>query len=155
MFEKCIKCERLGESCVPNLMLLSFADLIQWAVKRQKYLDWTNQQLADKSSVPVGTINRIKGGTYADAKYLTIKSILIALIGGTRNEFSCNEQIEKELKQMEEFEKQAAKLSVVEKEMQLLREESQKKVDHLLAEINYLRQENERKAKIIDKFLNG
>lgn len=155
MFEKCIKCERLGESCVPNLMLLSFADLIQWAVKRQKYLDWTNQQLADKSSVPVGTINRIKGGTYADAKYLTIKSILIALIGGTRNEFSCNEQIEKELKQMEEFEKQAAKLSVVEKEMQLLREESQKKVDHLLAEINYLRQENERKAKVIDKFLNG
>ena len=155
MFEKCIKCERLGESCVPNLMLLSFADLIQWWGKRQKYLDWTNQQLADRSNVPVGTINRIKGGKYADAMYQNIKSILIALIGGTNNEFPCNEQIEKELKQMEEFEKQAAKLSVVEKEMQLLREESQRKVDYLLAEINYFRQENERKAKVIDKFING
>lgn len=155
MFEKCIKCDRLGESCVPNLMLLSFADLIQWAGKRQKYLDWSNQQLADKSNVPVGTINRIKGGKYADAMYLNIKSILIALIGGTTNEFSCNEQIEKELKHLEAFQQQAAKLSVVEKEMQLLREESQKKIDHLLAEINYLRQENERKAKVIDKFING
>lgn len=155
MFEKCIKCDRLGESCVPNLMLLSFADLIQWCGKRQQFLGWKNQQLADKSNVPIGTINRIKGGKYADAMYLNIKSILIALIGGTNNEFPCNEQIEKELKHMEEFEKQAAKLSVVEKEMQLLRDESQRKVDYLLAEINYLRQENERKSKVIDKFLNG
>ncbi len=155
MFEKCIKCDRLGESCVPNLMLLPFSEIIQWIGKRQKHLDWKNQQLADKSNVPVGTINRIKGGTYADAKYLTIKSILIALIGGTNNEFSCNEQIERELQQMEEFEKQAAKLSVIEKEMQLAHEEAQKKIDYLLAEVNYLRQENDRKAKIIDKFMDS
>ena len=159
MFEKCIKCDRLGESCVPNLMLLSFADLIQWAGKRQKYLDWTNQQLADKSNVPVGTINRIKGGKYTDAMYLNIKSILIALIGGTTNEFSCNELIEKELQQMEELEQQAAKLSVVEKENQMIREEAQKKIDFLLdeikslrSEIDYLRYENTRKSKIIDKY---
>lgn len=155
MFEKCIKCDRLGESCVPNLMLLPFTELIQWIGKRQKHLDWKNKQLADKSRVPVGTINRIKGGTYADAKYLTIKSILIALIGGTNNEFSCNEQIEKELQQMAVFEEQAAKLSVIEKEMQLAHEEAQKKIDYLLAEVNYLRQENERKAKVIDKFIGG
>lgn len=121
MFEKCIKCDRLGESCVPNLMLLPFSEIIQWIGKRQKHLDWKNQQLADKSNVPVGTINRIKGGTYADAKYLTIKSILIALIGGTTNEFSCNEQIEKELQQMAVFEEQAAKLSVIEKENEALK----------------------------------
>ena len=155
MFEKCIKCDRLGESCVPNLMLLPFSEIIQWIGKRQKHLDCKNQQLADKSNVPVGTINRIKGGTYADAKYLTIKSILIALIGGTTNEFSCNEQIEKELQQMAVFEEQAAKLSVIEKEMQLAHEEAQKKIDYLLAEVNYLRQENERKAKVIDKFIGG
>ena len=159
MFEKCIKCDRLGESCVPNLMLLPFADLIQWCGKRQKYLDWTNPQLADKSKVPLGTITRIKGGKYTDAMYLNIKSILIALIGGTNNEFPCNELIEKELMQMEELEKQAAKLSVVEKENQLIRDEAQKKIDFLLdeikslrSEIDYLRYENTRKSKIIDKF---
>lgn len=123
MFEKCIKCHRLGDSCVPNIMLLPFADLIQWCVKRQKYLEWTSQTLADRSKVPLGTINRIKAGDYMDCKYSTIKALLIALIGGTTDEFPCNEQVdrelkqaERELKQMEALEQQAAKLSAVEQE---------------------------------------
>jgi hypothetical protein len=104
----------MGESCVPNLMLLPFSDLMQWCGKRQKYLEWTNQTLADKSKVPIGTINRIKAGEYLDCKYSTIKHILIALIGGTTDEFACTEQVEKELMQLEKYEKQSAKLSEVE-----------------------------------------
>ena len=99
MFEKCIKCDRIGESCVPNLWLLPFQDLIQWCIKRQKHLGWSNQTWADKSKVPVGTINRIKAGEYADCKYSTIKSLAISLIGGTTDEFPCTEQVEKELQQ--------------------------------------------------------
>ena len=121
MFEKCLKCNRIGESCVPNLMLLPFPDLIQWWDKRQKYLGWTNQTLADKSKVPVGTINRVKVGEYADCKYSTIKNILIALIGGTTDEFACTAQVENELRQMEKLEQQAAKLSVVEAENERLK----------------------------------
>lgn len=121
MFEKCIKCTRIGESCVPNLMLLPFSDLLQWCTKRQKHLEWTNQMLADKSKVPVGTINRIKAGDYMDCKYSTIKNILIALIGGTTDEFACTEQVEKELQQMERLEQQAAKMASVEKENEELR----------------------------------
>lgn len=122
MFEKCLKCNRIGESCVPNLMLLPFSDLMQWCAKRQKHLEWSNQTLADKSRVPVGTINRIKSGE-EDCKYSTIRSILIALIGGTTDEFACTEQVEKELRQMEELEKQAAKLSAVESENTMLKEQ--------------------------------
>lgn len=114
MFEKCIKCDRMGESCVPNLMLLPFADLIRWWDKRQKHLTWTNQMLADKSKIPVGTINRIKAGEYPDCKYSTIKSILITLIGGTTDEFACTEQVEKELQQ-------AAKLSDTAAENEMLK----------------------------------
>lgn len=121
MFEKCIACNRIGESCVPNLMLLPFANLIQWIDKRQKHLGWTSQALADKSSVPVGTIKRIKAGDYMDCKYSTIKSILITLIGGTTDEFSCTEQVEKELRQMEQLEQQTAKLSTVEAENEMLK----------------------------------
>lgn len=162
MFEKCIKCDRLGESCVPNLMLLPFPDLIQWCSKRQKYLEWTNQTLSDKSKVPVGTINRIKAGDYLDCKYSTIKNILIALIGGTTDEFSCTEQVEKELKQLEHLAQQTEKLAALEKEMSILRENDQKTIDNLLEqverlrkEVNYLRIENDRKARIIDKFLDS
>ena len=121
MFEKCIKCDRLGESCVPNLLVLPFSDLIQWCIKRQKYLEWTNQTLADKSTVPIGTINRIKVGDYLDCKYSTIKNLLIALIGGTHDEFHCNEQIEKELKQLERLEQQTEKLADIEKENKALK----------------------------------
>ena len=128
MFEKCIKCERLGESCVPNIMLLPFSDLIQWCVKRQKYLGWSNQILADKSTVPIGTINRIKAGDYADCKYSTIRNLLLALIGGTTDEFPCTELVARELQQMEHLEQQAAKLASTEKENEALKERL-KKID--------------------------
>lgn len=119
MFEKCIKCNRMGESCVPNLMLLPFPVLIQWCNKRQNHLGWTNKKLAETSKVPEGTLSRIKAGE-DDCKYSTIRNILIALIGGTTDEFSCTEQVEKELQQKEQFEQQAARLSVVEAENERL-----------------------------------
>lgn len=121
MFDKCIPCERLGESCVPNLMLLTFPDLMQWCVKRQKYLGWSNQTLADKSTVPVGTINRIKAGDYLDCKYSTIRYLLIALIGGTTDEWSCTEKVEQELAQKELLEQQASKLAATENENNILK----------------------------------
>jgi hypothetical protein len=102
-------------------MILPFSELLKWWDKRQKYLEWTNKTLEDKSKVPLGTINRIKGGDYPDCKYSTIRSILIALIGGTTDEFPCTDLVEKELKQMDQLEKQAAKLSVVEAENEMLK----------------------------------
>ena len=142
MFEKCITCDRIGESCVPNLLLLPFQELIKWCDKRQKHLGWSNQKLADKTKkVPVGTINRIKASE-EDCKFSTMQYILLALIGGTTDEFSCTEQVEKELRQLEELEKQTAKLQEIEKENKQLKEQCE-----------YLRQEDARKAKIIDKLL--
>lgn len=120
MFNKCITCPKIGESCVPNLMLLPFEELIQWCIKRQKFRGWSNNALADKSKVPAGTINRIWAGE-DDCKYSTMKNLLIALIGGTTDEFSCTEQVERELRQMEQLEQQAAKLSVTEAENERLK----------------------------------
>lgn len=151
MFEKCIKCPRIGESCVPNLILLPFADLMQWCSQRQKYLGWTNQDLADKSKVPAGTIGRIKCGDYMDCKYSTIKSMIIALIGGTTDEFSCTAQVEKELKQLEQMEHLASKLSSVEKEC----DELKLHLEEYREIISFLKKENDRKAKIIDKYLDA
>lgn len=122
MFEKCIRCERLGQDCVPNLMILSFADLISWCNKKQKDLGWTNQVLADNSKVPIGTINRIKAGDYADCKYSTIRNLLVALIGGISTEFPCKEKLEHELRMLNDFDHQAEKLLALEKENHELRD---------------------------------
>ena len=140
MFEKCIKCTRMGESCVPNLMLLPFNDLMQWCAKRQKHLAWSNQILADKSKVPVGTINRIKAGE-EDCKYSTIRNILIALIGGTTDEFACTEQVENELRQIEQLEKQAAKLAETEKENKSLKSRLNKIDEQHRKDIRVIREE--------------
>ena len=143
MFEKCIKCAKIGESCVPNLMLLPFDDLIHWCIQRQKYLGYTNKELSDKSKVPEGTIGRIKAGDYMDCRYSTIKSMIIALIGGTTDEFSCTAQVEKELKQLEQLEHLASKLASVEKENEELR-----------LHLEEYKEEKNRYAKIIDKFID-
>lgn len=140
MFEKCIKCTRMGESCVPNLMLMPFNDLMQWCAKRQKYLAWSNQILADKSKVPVGTINRIKAGE-EDCKYSTIRNILIALIGGTTDEFACTEQVENELRQIEQLEKQAEKLLATEKENKTLKTRLSKIDEQHRKDIRAIREE--------------
>lgn len=140
MFEKCIKCNRIGESCVPNLMLLPFPDLMRWCSQRQKHLSWTNQMLADKSKVPVGTINRIKAGE-EDCKYSTIRNILIALIGGTTDEFACTEQVENELRQLEQLEKQAAKLAEVEKENKALKSRLNKIDEQHRKDVRAIREE--------------
>lgn len=122
MFDKCIKCPKIGESCVPNLMLLPFAELMQWLIKFQKYRGWSNQTWADNSNVPVGTINRMKAGDYTDCKYSTIRSLAISVMGGITDEFSCTEQVEKELQQLEEFEQQASKLTEVEAKYEALKD---------------------------------
>lgn len=121
MFEKCITCDRIGESCVPNLLLLPFPELIKWCDKRQKHLGWSNQKLADNTKkIPVGTINRIKASE-EDCKFSTMQSVLITLFGGTTDEFACTEQVEKELRQIEQLEQQAARLTSVEKENEELK----------------------------------
>jgi predicted transcriptional regulator len=94
-------------------MLLQFPALKEWWNKRQQHLGWTNQTLAEKSNVPIGTIKRIKSGE-EDCKYSTMRLILLALIGGTTDEFACTEQVEQELLQLQKFEQQAAKLAEVE-----------------------------------------
>ena len=133
MFEKCITCNKIGESCVPNLMLLPFHSLMQWCAKRQKHLGWSNHTLAEKSNVPVGTINRIKGGE-EDCRYSTIRSILIALIGGTTDEFPCTDLVEKELQQ-------AAKLTATEEECEILRERLNKIDEQHRQDIRVIREE--------------
>lgn len=109
MFDRCIGCDRLGKDCVPNLMALPFPDMMNWWKKRQALLDWTNQELADKSGIPVGTINRIRKGE-DDPRYSTMRSIIHALMGGHTAEFPCQKKLDAEFAHIEELEHQCQEL---------------------------------------------
>lgn len=122
MFEKCISCERMGNDCMPNLMQLPFSELLKWWDKKQKALGWTNQKLADESTIPIGTIIRIKSGDHDDCRYYTIRRILVALVGGIADEFPCKEKMEQNVQRIEMLEKQAARAAELEKENEELKE---------------------------------
>lgn len=166
MFDKCINCDRLGQDCMPNLMQLSFTDLLKWMEKRQKHLNWTNQKLFEESTIPLGTINRIKSGDADDCRYYTIRKLLVALIGGIADEFPCKEKMEQNLQRIETLENQATLAVAIEKENREQKERlaqiEAKHIQEISAirkeyqqKINFLRIENERKAKIIDMFLSN
>lgn len=122
MFEKCISCERLGQDCMPNLLILPFQDLLKWWGMRQKALGWSNQTLSDNSHIPKGTIDRIRQGDYADCRYSTIRAILVALIGGVADEFPCKESMDKQQQRMQELEQENARLCALERENEALRQ---------------------------------
>lgn len=143
MFEKCITCKIIGERCVPNLWQLPLPELMQWLIKFQKHLGWSNQKWADESNVPVGTINRMKAGDYTDCKYSTIRSLAISVMGGAKDEFSCTEQVEKELRQLEQLEQQAAKLAIVEAENERLKNRLHKTDELHRNDIRVIREEHQ------------
>lgn len=110
MFDRCITCERLGQECAPNLMSLSFPDLLAWWKKRQAHLKWSNQVLSDHSTIPVGTINRIKAGE-DDCRYSTMRCIIHTLMGGHTAEFKCQHKLDQEFAHLEDLEKQCKELT--------------------------------------------
>lgn len=100
MFDRCITCERLGQDCVPNLMALDFQALLEWWKKRQNHLGWSNQTLSEKSTIPLGTINRIKAGE-DDCRYSTMRHIIHALMGSYAVEFPCQKKLDQEFSAIE------------------------------------------------------
>ena len=121
MFEKCITCERLGQDCMPNLLILPFPDLLTWLAKKQKALGWSNQTLADHSNIPKGTIDRIKQGDYSDCRYSTMRNLLVAVIGGVADEFPCKERLDKQRQRLEELEEENKRMTALEQENETLR----------------------------------
>ena len=110
MFCTCIKCDRLGLDCVPNLMALPFPDLLEWWKQRQRFLGWSNQVLSEKSNIPIGTINRIKAGE-DDCRYSTMRSIIHTLLGGYSVEFPCQKKLDQEFAHIDTLEKQNKELA--------------------------------------------
>lgn len=109
MFSSCIKCERVGQDCVPNFMALPFPDLLEWWKERQRFLGWSNQTLSEKSNIPLGTINRIKAGE-DDCRYSTMRAVIHALLGGYSVEFPCQKKLDQEFEHIASLEKQNAEL---------------------------------------------
>lgn len=110
VFDRCITCDRIGQDCVPNLLALPWNDLLAFWKKRQAHLGWSNQVLSEKSTIPLGTINRIKSGE-DDCRYSTMRCIIHALMGSYSVEFPCQKKLDQEFAHYETLETKCNELT--------------------------------------------
>ncbi len=169
-YNRCLSCPNLGVKC--DGARSSAMTLQRWCefmrdLKEVKGL--TNAYIAEVSGVSIKTIERLMAqNCEQDIMRETARRIEDAIIGSS-NTYPCilafEESRPKESEAVRELEHVIAEnkdlRTALEKintsyntEMQIIREEARQKIDHLLSEIDFLKVENERKAKIIDKFLD-
>ena len=63
-----------------NIITLNPAELIKWCRQRKKDKGISNADLAEKTGVPMGTLDRVLSGNYLEFKYSSIQPILTYLL---------------------------------------------------------------------------
>ncbi len=139
---------RSDNDYLPQIMSLNPTDLINWCRNRKLFLGLSNQKLADQSGVPVGTIDRIMAGKYTEFRYSSIQPIVTVLIGlredTPKPEDADEQQVQSYYDTIEGY-----KL-VVENKNHII-EELKSTCEQQAREIEYLKQENERKHEAITR----
>lgn len=128
-YYRCLSCMRFGASCgghsTRDMSLQDWCEYMRDA-KEAKHL--TNSHIANTAEVSIKTIERIMAINYdQDIMRGTARRIEIAVIG-TSNQYPCYLDYDDST--------------------------ATDRINRLLQEIEYWRKENERKAKIIDKYLD-
>lgn len=146
MFEKCITCDHIsGCPHSPRFYMLSPPEVIDWCRKRKKFLGLSNDDVAEMSGLPHGTVSRLMGGNYADYKHTTIQPLLRSLTGDGLGELPCPTTQPEVTELMEKYSKACARIEFLEahyqEDMQRIRSDDQRQIDHLNAEIADFKEE--------------
>lgn len=102
MYEKCVKCPKVGVTCEgPHFFTMPAEELLDWCKERKKFLKLSNEKLSELTymqkgniltGVPKGTIDRLFSGEHLDFKYETMRPIIKVLAGGEFVEAPCPEE---------------------------------------------------------------
>lgn len=181
-YNRCLSCPHRSVRCDgPRTSAMSLQRWCEFMRDMRDINGLTNQYIADKAGVSVKTIERLMAqNVEQDLMRETARRIEDAIIGSS-NQYPCilafeeslpNEtnklndalrDLEHALAENKDYRTALDNIHISYKdEMQTIREEAKGKIDYLLgqvdrmrSEIDYLRLENDRKAKIIDKFLDN
>ena len=135
LYEKCLKCERLGTACnCMSFVKMTSREIIEWCKAKKSLQGLTNEKLAELSGVPVGTINRIFAGKGTDYYYETLRPIIKALVSGEWTEDNCPN-----IQETEETQKHSKDIiSRLETERDFLKQENKYLQEHAQKEIAML-----------------
>jgi len=139
MYLECLECPKLGTTCKgPNFVAMPAHDLWEWCKKRKAQLRLTNQQLADLSGTPKGTIDRLFAKDQADFKYETIRPVIRVLVGGEfDDEATCQDPQQDALaaEQIKRLEEENAKLKETIAELKEAKAEKKEEIAFLKGEV--------------------
>ena len=130
-----------------NIMTLNPHELIDWCNMRRKEMGISKAKLAELTNVPESTLDRILSGKNPEFRYSTVQPIIRILL-------QINEEIPKpdiDDKEQPEFYYntiEGYKL-VVENKNHII-QELKKIIEHRTTEIEFLRQENEKKDSTVN-----
>ena len=103
MYESCISCTKASISCHgPHLPDLTIEEAIVLMKARKKFLNLTNQVVAERSKTPKGTIDGIFAGTHTDLRFETLRPAWNVLFGGYAADNACHDLLDSERAKYEE-----------------------------------------------------
>lgn len=90
-YNKCINCEHIGKICDgPNFLAMSIERWAEWCKTRKNYLDWTNEELSEKSRIAKTTVDKILSGHSKDIRITTMQQMTRALVNGSWGKYPCS-----------------------------------------------------------------
>lgn len=179
-YNRCLSCAHRSVRCDgPRTSAMNLARWCEFMRDMKEVNELSNAYIAEKSGVSIKTIERLMAQNIdQDIMRETARRIEDAIIGSS-NQYPCilafEESAPQNAKQLDDALKELERAlsdnkdyrAVLETitashnaEMQIVRDEAKKKIDHLLAEVELLRRDNEnlwaeniRKSKLVDMFI--
>ena len=179
-FNKCFECRSFRNGCSgPNLSVMGIERVCEFLQLARIFLNYSYQQVADGTGVSLATVKRTLTGKISDPSFFTISAISVFLLGDPKGKSPCaipntlssheNEaklnnaliDLERAMNDNKDYRQALDNIHIsYNAEMQLIRDDAQKKIDFLLSEVERLRSEseawrfeNDRKGKLIDKYM--
>lgn len=159
-YNRCLVCEYLGEGCDgPNILAMTPQRWSEWCRDLKKIRGYTNQQIADKANVSVQTVGNILSGKLeTDIRWYTASQINKVLVGSA-GKWPCAMVLESSAPEFfKDLENKTSELQTLkamydkihasyQQEIDIIRKEAKEKID-------FLKAENEKKDRIINRLLD-
>lgn len=141
-YNLCLNCTHIGKRCDgPNFLAMDTDRLCEWCRLRKNYLKWNNAYIAEKAGIAKVSVERIMAGETKDLRISTLRSVLKVLVNGTWGQYPCT-MATTDLENLTQEHRE---------NLVAAHAADQRKIDHLLSEVEFLKEQLTAKDKVINE----
>ncbi len=107
-YTRCVDCDHLGVNCGPDFLAMDIPHLCDWARMRKDHLHrqdskWTIAYISEQADISKTTVDRFFNGRLEDLNFTTAARIIRVLVAGTRDQYPCMMENDKEYNDIMRF----------------------------------------------------